>query len=48
LQKKIGEAGGLEYVEFPMFLRGFLEKVCVWGWFSAGENVVGCVVNVVF
>jgi hypothetical protein len=45
LQKKIGEAGGLQ---FPVFLRGLLEKVGVWGWFFAGENVVECVVNVVF
>jgi len=39
---------GWEFVEFLEFLREFLEKMGGWGWFFAGENVVGCVVNVVF
>jgi hypothetical protein len=37
-----------EFAQFLEFLRGFLKKVGGWGWFFAGANVVGCVVNVVF
>jgi hypothetical protein len=37
-----------EFAQFLEFLRGFLGKVGGWGWFFAGKNVVGCVVNVVF
>jgi hypothetical protein len=30
------------------FCRGFLKKCGVWTWCFGGENVVGCVVDVVF
>jgi hypothetical protein len=30
------------------FLRGVLGKMVFWWWLNRGENVVNCVVNVVF
>jgi hypothetical protein len=48
LQKKTVRLVGGVFAQFLEFLKGFLEKVGGWGWFFAGGNVVGCVVNVVF
>jgi hypothetical protein len=47
LQKKSGRGGCEDLLDFPLFLRGVLEKTVCTPWFFAGENVVECVVNVV-
>jgi hypothetical protein len=47
LQKKSGRGGCEDLPDFPLFLRGVLEKVVCRTWFFDGENVVECVVNVV-
>jgi hypothetical protein len=36
------------WLEILVFLLGILRKRRVWMWFFGGENVVECVVNVVF
>jgi hypothetical protein len=40
--------GGWEFAGLLGFLKGVSGKLRVWAWFFDGENVVGCVVNVVF
>jgi hypothetical protein len=40
--------GGCEGVGLLVFLKAFPGKRRVWTWFFGGENVVRCVVDVVF
>jgi hypothetical protein len=46
LLKKVGPGSGTKNFDFPLFLRGVLEKVVCRTWLFGGKNVVKCVVNV--
>jgi hypothetical protein len=46
--EKIAAVVMVVFAVLRAFLRGVLGKMVFWWWLNRGENVVNCVVNVVF